>query len=124
LKTWVGSNLFVRDHPFFKDLPVNRGMSWEYQSLVVYDGPTHFGLYNMTGEEPVVSLVGGSSHLVSTSVGIIPWGAGRIVFSSLDLVNNLTLDTRASNVLKKILCNYLMWAAGSAADTNRTSKTP
>jgi hypothetical protein len=124
LKTWVGSNLFVRDHPFFKDLPVNRGMSWEYQSLVVYDGPTHFGLYNMTGEEPVVSLVGGSSHLVSTSVGIIPWGAGRIVFSSLDLVNNLTLDTRASNVPKKILCNYLMWAAGSAADTNRTSKTP
>jgi hypothetical protein len=115
LKTWVGSNLFVRDHPFFKDLPVNRGMSWEYQSLVVYDGPTHFGLYNMVGEEAVVSLVGGSSHIVATSVGILPYGAGKIVFSSLDLVNNLALTTKASNIPKKILCNYLKWGAGSTA---------
>ncbi|HTJ79864.1 MAG TPA: discoidin domain-containing protein [Rariglobus sp.] len=114
-KTWVGSNFFVRNHPFFKDLPVNEGMGWEYQSLVTYDGHTHFGLYNMSGEEPVVSLVGGASHLVSTSVGIIPYGAGKIVFSSLDLVNNLAVDAKAANVPKKILCNYLKWAVGGTA---------
>jgi len=112
-KTWVGHNLFVRDHPFFKDLPVNRGMSWEYQKLVPYDGPTHFGLYNLTGEDPVVSLVGGPSELVSTSVGILPYGLGKIVFSSLDLVDNLSSDEKAANVPKKILCNYLRWAVGS-----------
>jgi hypothetical protein len=34
-KTWAGHNFFVREHPFFDDLPVNKGMNWEYQQLVV-----------------------------------------------------------------------------------------
>ncbi len=111
-KTWVGSNFFVRKHPLFEDLPVNGGMNWEYQRIVMYDGPSHFGLYNMQGEEAVVSLVGGNSHLVSTSVGIVPYGKGKILFSSLDLVPNLWSDLKASAVPRKIFCNYLNWAAG------------
>jgi hypothetical protein len=116
-KTWVGHNFFVREHPFFADLPVNGGMNWEYQRLVVYDGPSHFGLHDMKGEEAVVSLVGGASELVSTSVGILPYGKGQIVFSSLDLAPNLGLDSKAADVPKKIFCNYLKWAVapGSAA---------
>jgi hypothetical protein len=109
-KTWVGHNFFVREHPFFAGLPVNAGMNWEYQRLVVYDGPSHFGLYDIKGEEPVVSLVGGASQLVSTAVGIIPYGKGSIVFSSLDLVPNLVSDSKAAGVPKKIFCNYLQWA--------------
>jgi hypothetical protein len=112
-KTWVGHNFFVREHPFFADLPVNRGMNWEYQRLVVYDGPSHFGLYDMQGEEAIVSLVGGASHLVSTSVGIVPYGKGQIVFSSLDLEPNLTLEMKAAAVPKKIFCNILKWAGGN-----------
>ncbi len=110
-KTWVGHNFFVRQHPFFDDLPVNGGMNWEYQSLVVYDGPLHFGLYDMEGEEAVVSLVGGPSHLISTSIGIVPHGKGKIVFSSLDLDPNLMKEVKASHVPKKIYCNMLQWAA-------------
>jgi hypothetical protein len=109
-KTWVGHNFFVREHPFFADLPVNKGMNWEYQRLVVYDGPSHFGLYEMDGEEAIVSLVGGASHLVSTSVGIVPYGKGQIVFSSLDLEPNLMLDRKAAAIPKKIYCNMLKWA--------------
>ncbi|GHT62803.1 beta-galactosidase [Bacteroidia bacterium] len=109
-KTWVGHNFFVREHPFFEDLPVNGGMNWEYQRLVVYDGPTHFGLYDMQGEEAVVSLVGGASHLVSTSVGIVPCGKGAILFSSLYIEPNLMSKDKAANVPKKIFCNYLKWA--------------
>jgi hypothetical protein len=109
-KTWVGHSFFVREHPFFADLPVNKGMNWEYQRLVVYDGPSHFGLHEMQGEEAIVSLVAGASHLVSTSVGIVPCGKGQIVFSSLDLEPNLTLDMKATAVPKKIFCNILKWA--------------
>lgn len=108
-KTWVGHNFFVREHPFFENLPVNKGMNWEYQQLVVYEGPSHFGLYNMEGEEAIVSLVGGADHLVSTSVGIIPAGKGNIVFSSLDLEPNLMSDAKAAHVPKKILCNIFKW---------------
>lgn len=117
-KTWVGHNYFVREHPFFKELPVNRGMNWEYQRLVVYDGINHFGLYNASSddEEAVVSLVGGSSHLVSTSVGIVPYGRGKIVYSALDLSPNLSLNANAAAVPKKIFCNMLNWAANEPAN--------
>jgi hypothetical protein len=111
-KTWVGHNFFVREHPFFDDLPVNGGMNWEYQRLVVYDGPLHFGLYDMKGEEAIVSLVGGPNRLVSTSVGIIPYGEGKVMFSSLDLMPNLMLDKKAASVPRKIYTNYLKWAGG------------
>jgi hypothetical protein len=113
-KTWVGHNFFVREHPFFEDLPVNAGMNWEYQRLVVYDGINHFGLYDVKGsdEEAVVSLVGGASHLVATSVGIFPFGRGKIVYSSLDLAPNLVSDLKASHVPKKIFCNFLRWTRG------------
>jgi hypothetical protein len=118
--TWVGSSFFVRSHPFFQDLPVNGGMGWEYQQLVVYNGLsnyTQFGLYNMTGEQPVVSLVGGASKLVSTAVGIVPYGNGQIVFSSLNLTPNLLSTNKASNVAKKIMSNYMLWAGGPYVPT-------
>jgi hypothetical protein len=116
-KTWVGHNYFVREHPFFNDLPVNGGMNWEYQRLVVYDGINHFGLHNVASddEEAVVSLVGGSSHIVATSLGIIPYGRGKIVYSALDLSPNLTLSVKAAAVPKKIFCNILNWAAKEPA---------
>ena len=114
-KTWVGHNFFVRAHPLFADLPVNAGMNWEYQRLVMYDGPSHFGLYDLQGEEAIVSLVGGASELVSTSVGVLPYGKGQILFSSLDLAPNLGLDSKAADVPRKIFCNYLKWAAEASA---------
>ena len=109
-KSWVGGNYFVRTHPFFEDLPVNVGMNWEYQRLVMYDGPKHYGFYNMKGEEPVVSSVGSSAHLVATSVGILPYGKGKIVFSALNLMPALMTTRKADEVPRKILCNYLKWA--------------
>ncbi|MGV8092556.1 MAG: PA14 domain-containing protein [Mangrovibacterium sp.] len=110
-KSWVGSSFFVREHRLFKDLPVNGAMNWEYQRLIVYNGPKHFGLYDMSGEEPVVSLVGSPFHKISTSVGVFSYGKGKIVFSSLDLIPNLLLEKKAAHVPKKILCNYLEWAS-------------
>lgn len=108
-KTWVGHNLFVKDHPFFDGLPVDCAMNWEYQKLVVYDGPKHFGLL-MEGEEPLVGLVGVPLRGIATSVGIVPYGKGRIAFSSLDLAPNLAADDKASVTAKKIFANILNWA--------------
>ncbi|MBR4596824.1 MAG: hypothetical protein IKO42_00285, partial [Opitutales bacterium] len=108
-KTWVGHNMFVKDHPFFEGLPVNCGMNWEYQNLVVYDGPKHFGLV-MEGEEPLVGLVGVPLRGIATSVGIVDYGKGKIVFSSLDIAPNLALGTKASATAKKIFANILKWA--------------
>ena len=111
--TWVGSTFFVRSHPFFKDLPVNGAMNWEYQQLVLYNSTQalEFGLYNMTGEQPVVSLWG-ASKLVSLQRWHHLYGNGQIAFSSLALTSNLLGNiNKASNVAKKIMSNYMVWGA-------------
>ena len=109
-KTWVGHNLFVADHPIFDGLPKNCAMNWEYQKLAVYDGPKHFGLL-MEGEEALAGVVGVPLRGIATSVGIVPCGKGRIVFSSLDLAPNLASSDKATVTPKKIFANILRWAA-------------
>lgn len=109
-KTWVGHNMFVVDHPFFDGLPVNCGMNWEYQRLAVYDGPRHFGL-EMKGEDALVGLVGVPLRGIATSVGIVPCGKGRIVFSSLDIAPNLASSDKPAATAKKIFANMLKWSA-------------
>ena len=108
-KTWVGHNMFAVRHPFFDGLPSDCAMNWEYQKLVVYDGPRHFGLV-MEGEEPVVGLVGVPLRGIATSVGIVPCGKGKIVFSSLDLAPNLMVTAKPTAVPKRIFANILRWA--------------
>lgn len=108
-KTWVGHNMFVAKHPFFEGLPTDCAMNWEYQKLVVYDGPKHFGLI-MDGEEALVGLVGVPLRGIATSVGIVPCGKGKIAFSSLDLAPNLSSDDKASVTPKRIFANMLRWA--------------
>lgn len=110
-KTWVGANYLVRAHPFFKDLPTDGAMNWEYQRLVGYEGHKNFGFYDMKGETPVVSSVGANAHLIATSMGILPYGKGKIVFSSLDLIPNLLSNNKAADVPRVIFCNTLEWAA-------------
>ena len=109
-KTWVGHNLFVADHPIFDGLPKNCAMNWEYQKLAVYDGPKHFGLL-MEGEEALAGVVGVPLRGIATSVGVVPCGKGKIMFSSLDLAPNLASSDKAAVTPKKIFANILRWAA-------------
>ena len=102
---WLGGVAFAKQHPLFKDLPVNQGLNWPYEA-VVHNGNERVGLI-MEGEE----LVAGSYHCfpqqLGTSVGIINCGKGKIVFSTLDIYNNLQSSESTSAVAKKLLCNYI-----------------
>ncbi len=109
---WAGGIHFVREHPLFKDLPVNGAMDWPYQA-VVRNGNERTGLL-LEGEE----LVAGAWHAhleaapqkLGTVVGVIPCGRGRIIISTLDLVENLASDETPAHVARKLLCNYLEFA--------------
>lgn len=101
-KTRVGHNLFVKEHPFFTGVPVNCAMNWEYQKFIVCDGPRHSGL-EMDGEETFVGIVGVPLHDIATSVGIVPYGKGQIVFSSLDIAPDLASDAKSTVTPKRIL---------------------
>ncbi len=108
---WLGGVAFAKKHPLFKDLPTNQGLSWPYEA-VVKSGNERIGLI-MEGEE----LVAGSYHCfpqkLGTSVGVIDCGKGKIVFSTLDIYNNLQSNESVAGVAKKLLCNYIDFANGS-----------
>jgi hypothetical protein len=110
-RTWLGGEHFVKEHPLFKDLPVNCAMDWPYQA-VVRDGNARYGLL-LEGEE----LVAGAYHCypmrLGTAVGVIPCGKGRIVVSTLDICDNLASREEPANVARKLLCNFIEYATES-----------
>ncbi len=105
---WLGGVHFVKAHPLFKDLPVNQGMDWPYEAVVSI-GSERIGLI-MDGEE----LVAGAYHCfpqkLGTAVGVIPCGKGKIVFSTLEIYNNLRSPESTADVARKLLCNFIQFA--------------
>ena len=109
---WAGGIHFLREHPLFKELPVNAAMDWPYQA-VVRNGNERIGLL-LEGEE----LVAGAWHAhvetavqrLGTAVGIIAHGKGRIIVSTLDIADNLLSQETPAHVARKLLCNYLEFA--------------
>ena len=104
---WLGGNLFVRKHPLFKELPVNQGMNWEYQDVAAYDSK-RYGLL-LDDEEVVAGTVNFNEPRLGTAVGVVNCGRGRIVLSTLDM-KSLNTDSPGSDVVRKILCNYIEFA--------------
>lgn len=112
---WAGGIHFVREHPLFKGLPVNAALDWPYQA-VVHNGNERSGLL-LEGEELVAgvwhaNLEAAPQHL-GTAVGVIPCGKGRIIVSTLDIVEQLASKESPANVARKLLCNYLEFASGT-----------
>jgi hypothetical protein len=107
---WMTGEYFVREHPLFKELPVNCGMDWPYEKLVQAGRCRYF--LKIDGEE----FVAGGYHTFrprgfGTAVGVIPYGKGKIVVSSLDIVSNLASKEGPADVARKLLCNYIDYAA-------------
>ena len=107
-KNWVGGVHFVKEHPLFNGLPVNDALNWPYQA-VVRNGDRRFG-FRTEGEEMVVGSYRSTPFELGTAVGIIPYGKGKIIFSTLDILNNLDQSSGGADVAKKILCNYISYS--------------
>lgn len=107
-KNWVGGIHFVKEHPLFDGLPVNDALNWPYQS-VVKNGDRRFG-FRMQGEDLVVGSYRSTPFELGTAVGVIPCGKGKIIFSSLDIVDNLDDPSGPAEVARKILCNYIKYS--------------
>ncbi len=119
---WKAGALFVVEHPLFKDLPQNTGMNWEYQDIAKYEmkidsagefkkeyGGKRYGLL-LEGEEVAVFCTNGHKHKVASTVSVVRHGKGKIVLSCLDIYPYLADDSKSSNSVKKILCNYIQYA--------------
>ena len=107
-KDWIGGIHFVKKHPLFEGLPVDDALNWPYQ-VVVKNGDQRFG-FRMQGEELVVGSYRSTPFELGTAVGVIPCGKGKIIFSSLDIADNLSDPSGPAEVARKILCNYIKYS--------------
>lgn len=109
---WVGGQYFVKAHPLFRDLPVNQAMNWPYQQLV-RNGRSRYALV-LEGEELVAGCYNAVGCQLGTAVGIIPWGKGRLIVSTLEISPHLGEPQGPADVARKLLCNYVEFAGPRA----------
>ena len=100
---WLGGQFFVRANPLFRDLPVNCALNWPYQAVV----DDHRIGFKIEGEELVAGCWQSTGCQLGTAVGIIPYGKGRIIFSTLNIVPKLHQADPPSLVARKLLTNYI-----------------
>lgn len=104
---WVGGVHFVKRHPLFSGLPADDAMNWPYQA-VVRDGDNRFG-YFLEGEELVAGTYRSWPFHLGTAVGVVPYGKGCVVFSTLDINSQLLNADPTAEVARKLLLNYLQY---------------
>lgn len=107
-KNWVGGIHFVMRHPLFDGLPQAVAMDWPYQALV-QDGDNRYG-FKVSGEELVAGSYRTWPFHLGTAVGIAPYGKGRIIFSALDMVDNLNNPAGTAEVARKLFCNMINYS--------------
>jgi hypothetical protein len=100
--------LFVGKSKLLTDLPASQAMSWEYQMF--YSGDVWGLNIGRIGNETVVALAAEHRRDILTAVARIPFGNGRIIFSTLDILPNLSSQRPQSAVAKKLFLNFLEYA--------------
>lgn len=104
--TWLGGVMFNKEHPVFKGLPVNDVLNWPYQA-VVRNGVDRTG-FIVEGEELIVGAYHTYPMKLGTAMGIVTVGKGKILFSTLDIYDNVIDHTDSSGlVAKKLLLNMI-----------------
>lgn len=91
-KSWFGGNFFVKDNPYFENLPVNCAFNWEYQCLATYN-KKRMGLRTFSGET-MVGCVSDHKKEVYSAFTVIPAGQGKVILTSLDFFSCLK-DSKA-----------------------------
>lgn len=100
--SWNGGQYFVRAHPLFKDLPVNSGMNWPYQDVL--GEPRRALLFE--GEQLVAGAQQVGGNELGTVVGVIPYGKGEVIFSTLNIVPELNKRDGPANVARRLFLNF------------------
>ncbi|MFC1650992.1 glycoside hydrolase family 2 protein [Candidatus Latescibacterota bacterium] len=97
--------LFLGDSTILTGLPVSQAMGWEYQ--VFYGGNVRGLDIGHIGNETVVALAAEHRSDILTAVAKIPFGTGRIIVSTLDMLPNLDSELSQSSIAKKLFLNFL-----------------
>jgi hypothetical protein len=97
--------MFNKSHPVFNELPADGALNWPYQALI-HTGVERMGIV-MEGEELLVGAYHTYPMALGTSMGIIPVGKGKVLFSTLDIYGNIVNPSSAGLVAQKLVCNMI-----------------
>ena len=100
--------LFVGRSPLLRDLPLSQSMNWEYQ--VFYRGRLGGLDIGRNGIETVVALAGQHKKDILTAVARIPFGRGRIIVSTLDILRYLDSEMPQAAMAKRMFLNFLEYS--------------
>jgi hypothetical protein len=117
---WVGVSHIVTDHPVFHGLPTNCMMGqayenvWSPQTLMGTGGELIVGSVSHgwhSGQKDAQNYLGPAPAWCGMDMGVVRYGQGRYVLSTMRVVENLGKDP----VADKILLNLIEWATGESS---------
>lgn len=113
---WVGVSHIVKDHPIFSGLPTNCMMGqvyeniWAQMHLKDMEGELIAGAVThdwFQGQKDKQHYLGPDKASWGAEMAIVHHGEGRLIVSTLRILENLGKDPAA----EKILFNLITWAA-------------
>ena len=104
-RNWLGGVMFSNKHPILKELPSGKALNWPFQAII-RSGNDRMGLI-MEGEELIVGAYHSYPMALGTAMGIVKIGNGEVLFSTLDIYNNIIEQNPASLVAKKLIFNMI-----------------
>ncbi len=117
MRGYEGGHMFALRHRLLTGLPQATGMDWPYQAVSSgryhgKKGQQKFGLV-MTCDEVAAGGYNQNDIDLCVTLGLIRHGRGRIVLSTLRILENLDSDRPPTVVPRRLLCNYLAEVTGS-----------
>ncbi|HYQ59353.1 MAG TPA: hypothetical protein VEP89_18555 [Draconibacterium sp.] len=96
---------FVGTSPYFSDLPQATAMSWEYQAFYRNGGS---GIpISPTGLNVIVGVGALNSGNIGIALCELPYGEGKVILSTLDILPNLLENRPDCAVAKRLLINLI-----------------
>jgi beta-galactosidase len=99
-------NFIAGTHELLNGLPQATAFNWEYQTL--YSG--RLSALRLHGVETIVAAITGNTKEVGTALTCVPYGRGKIILSTLNILPALNSDfstTPQSVTAKRLLRNFL-----------------
>jgi len=100
-----GGRLFVGIHMLLKDLPTAKAMSWEYQTFYrVNNGGLRI---TPVGIETIVANALPNTEEITIALCRVPCGSGKVILSTLNIIQSLASERPDAVVAKKLFLNLL-----------------
>jgi len=103
-------NFVAGNHEILDGLPRNQAFNWEYQIFYNRRHRSDSALI-LHGVKTIIAAVAGSRREVGTALTVVPFGRGKIVLSTLDILPWLNDDAPQAVTAKRLFLNYLKYAS-------------